>query len=244
MSGTKDIGSPLWTHKKPLLIYGAGRYGRSVVEILQAARRDAVGFLDDNCIIGAMIDGLPVLGRYDYLGTHDLHHDPMVLIIAIGDAQRRLELARAAAKRGWDFATVAHPSAVIAPQAWPQAGTVVFPGAIIGVGAKVGMHCVINNGASVGHEATVHDGASINDGVRIGGGVVIGEAVWLGMNAVVAPDVTIGARTIVGAGAVVLENLPADVTAVGAPARVVKQRSLLDAAVAWPDLSGIPHGLA
>jgi maltose O-acetyltransferase len=52
--------------------------------------------------------------------------------------------------------------------------------------------------------------------------VVIGDNVWLGGGVIVCPGVTIGANTVVGAGAVVTRDLPADVVAVGNPARVVK----------------------
>ncbi len=53
--------------------------------------------------------------------------------------------------------------------------------------------------------------------------IVIGDNVWLGGGVIVCPGVTIGANTVVGAGSVVVTDLPADVVAVGTPARVVKQ---------------------
>src|SRR4051812_42200018 len=52
--------------------------------------------------------------------------------------------------------------------------------------------------------------------------ITIGDNVWLGGGVIVCPGVTIGANTVVGAGAVVSRDLPADVVAVGNPARVVK----------------------
>ncbi|GIF72169.1 maltose O-acetyltransferase [Asanoa siamensis] len=53
--------------------------------------------------------------------------------------------------------------------------------------------------------------------------IVIGDNVWLGGGVIVCPGVTIGANTVVGAGSVVTRDLPADVVAVGSPARVVKR---------------------
>lgn len=53
--------------------------------------------------------------------------------------------------------------------------------------------------------------------------ITIGDNVWLGGGVIVCPGVTIGENTVVGAGAVVTKDLPADVVAVGNPARVVKQ---------------------
>lgn len=52
--------------------------------------------------------------------------------------------------------------------------------------------------------------------------VTIGDEAWLGAGVIVLPGVSIGARTTVGAGSVVVDDLPPDVLAVGSPARVVK----------------------
>ena len=52
--------------------------------------------------------------------------------------------------------------------------------------------------------------------------VVIGDGVWLGGGVIVCPGVTIGENTVVGAGAVVVKDLPANVIAVGNPARILR----------------------
>ncbi len=52
--------------------------------------------------------------------------------------------------------------------------------------------------------------------------IVIGDNVWLGGGVIVLPGVTIGENTVVGAGAVVTRDLPANAVAVGNPARVVR----------------------
>jgi maltose O-acetyltransferase len=53
--------------------------------------------------------------------------------------------------------------------------------------------------------------------------ITIGDNVWLGGGVIVCPGVTIGADTVVGAGSVVVRDLPAGVLAVGNPARVVRE---------------------
>jgi maltose O-acetyltransferase len=58
--------------------------------------------------------------------------------------------------------------------------------------------------------------------LRIGSRCSIGDDVWPGGGVIVLPGVTIGENTVVGAGAVVTRDLPADVVAVGNPARVVR----------------------
>ncbi|MFE4214708.1 sugar O-acetyltransferase [Streptomyces sp. NPDC056844] len=52
--------------------------------------------------------------------------------------------------------------------------------------------------------------------------ITIGDNVWLGGGVIVCPGVSIGDNSVIGAGAVVTKDIPADVVAVGNPARVVR----------------------
>lgn len=52
--------------------------------------------------------------------------------------------------------------------------------------------------------------------------ITIGDNVWLGGGVIVCPGVTIGDNSVIGAGAVVTKDVPANVVAVGNPARVVR----------------------
>lgn len=60
-------------------------------------------------------------------------------------------------------------------------------------------------------------------GGELGRPITVEHDVWLGGGAILTPGVTVGARTVVGAGAVVTKDLPADVVAVGNPARVLRK---------------------
>ncbi|WP_199302752.1 DapH/DapD/GlmU-related protein [Oscillatoria sp. FACHB-1406] len=53
--------------------------------------------------------------------------------------------------------------------------------------------------------------------------IKIGNNVWLGGNVVICPGVTIGDNTTIGAGSVVVKDIPANVVAVGNPCRVIRQ---------------------
>ena len=53
--------------------------------------------------------------------------------------------------------------------------------------------------------------------------ITIGDNAWLGGGVIVCPGVTIGRDTVVGAGSVVVHDLPPGVVAVGSPAHVVRE---------------------
>ncbi|MFJ5775361.1 sugar O-acetyltransferase [Streptomyces sp. NPDC093094] len=53
--------------------------------------------------------------------------------------------------------------------------------------------------------------------------ITIGDNVWLGGGVIVLPGVTIGDNSVVGAGSVVTKDVPANVVAVGNPARPVRE---------------------
>lgn len=123
-------------------------------------------------------------------------------------------------------------------------GTEIRPPFYVDYGSqiRVGARCFANYGLVALDVATI----TIGDDVQIGPNVqlltpthpvepaprrakweaakpiVIGDNVWLGGGVVVLPGVTIGENTVVGAGSVVTRDLPANVVAVGNPARVVR----------------------
>lgn len=73
---------------------------------------------------------------------------------------------------------------------------------------------------AAGHEL---DPQSRRDKLGYGAPITIEDNVWLGAGSVVGPGVTIGENTVVGANSVVMKSLPANVVAVGAPARIIRE---------------------
>ena len=99
----------------------------------------------------------------------------------------------------------------------------ICPGVRIGSAHEivVGDNCMIASNAYV----TDSDWHDIYNRISIGktAPVSIENNVWIGDSAIVCKGVTIGENSIIGAGAVVVDNIPANCVAAGNPARVVKQ---------------------
>ena len=113
-----------------------------------------------------------------------------------------------------------------------------------------GAHIAVGAGCFINYDAILLDCASITigDNVSIGpraqlvtalhpvddyearragwesaAPIVLGDNVWLAAGVIVCPGVTIGANSVVGAGSVVIGDIPARVLAAGNPCRVIRE---------------------
>lgn len=208
-----------------LVILGAGGHGREVAEIAadaeQAGGPRLVGFLDDDAARwGTDLDGVPVVGGWDWLREQDRQR--LGVAVAVGRPEVTARLLDRVEAEGFRIARVISPRAYVSPRAELHDGCLVFPFVSIHTRAVVGAGTTLNVGASLSHDTRVGRACNINPGARLAGLVTVGDGAYIGMMAAVIQGVRVGAWSVVGAGAVVIRDLPAHVTAVGAPARPIK----------------------
>lgn len=86
---------------------------------------------------------------------------------------------------------------------------------------RIGDSCMIASGAYL-TDADWHDVYNRNQTIGHTAPIIIGHNVWIGDSAIVLKGVTIGDNSIIGAGAVVAQDIPANVVVAGNPAKVVK----------------------
>jgi acetyltransferase EpsM len=168
--------------------------------------------------------GAPVLSTHASGGLASLREAiAPYIFIAIGNCPVRSKLAQAAEAAGLELVTVIHPRAVIAMEATLGRGTFVAAGAVINPGTTLGCNVIVNTCASVDHDCHIGEGVHLAPGSRLAGGVTVGARTWIGLNACVIQGRTIGRDSMIGAGAVVLQDLPDEVVAFGIPARVQRR---------------------
>ena len=120
------------------------------------------------------------------------------------------------------FGRVIDPSVEISDLVTIGEGTIICAHTIITVNIKIGSHVIINLDCTVGHDAIIKDFATLYPSVNVSGITNIGHAAELGTGMQIIQGKSIGDYSIVGAGAVVVKNIPEKCTAVGSPAKPIK----------------------
>ena len=214
----------------PLVIFGAGGLGREVLLLLQQLNEnhsiwDVRGFYDDQLPATPTVAGLPYLGTSaDLTATAQ----PLAVAVAVGSPAGRAAVVARLSSPQLSFPALVHPQVALAPQQRIALGEgcIIQQGCILTCDIVLGRFVLLNLGCTVGHDAVLDDFCSLMPHANVGGTVALGPGVYLGTNATIIQGVRVGANTIVGAGAVVVRDLPANITAVGVPAKSVKNEGI------------------
>jgi UDP-perosamine 4-acetyltransferase len=209
--------------RERIVIVGAGGHAREVMEILLSCQRvgedvEPIGFVDDGSSVSETLNGLPVLGNLEWLEGIDRAN--LGVICAVGTPSVCFTLAERVRTSGFRVANAIAPTAWIATSAKVGEGVMIFPNVVVNANAVIGDHVSLNVGSSVSHDSRVGPFCSVGPGARLAGNVILGARCFVGMGANVVHGVSIGDGCVIGAGSVVLQDLPAAVTAVGVPARI------------------------
>ena len=136
---------------------------------------------------------------------------------AVGSPGIRRRLLEAWPGESW-FTLVCKES-WIAQDASIGLGSTVAPLVAVNRFATIGRHVILNTGAIISHDTSIGDFSTIGPRAVVGGCCVIGVEAVLGIGCTVRDHVTIGDRACVAAGAVVVDDVPADAVVMGVPAR-------------------------
>ncbi|MGI6684352.1 MAG: acetyltransferase [Bacillota bacterium] len=211
---------------KPLIIIGVGGFGRETAWIVQKINKnnptwEFKGFVDlyDNNKTQT-VEGYPILGDLKWLKQVS---PDAYLVCAIGDPVKRYKLTRELEDIGFSFGTLIDPSVQMSDFIKIGEGSIICASCILTTNINIGKHVLLNLGCTVGHDTILEDYFSAMPGVNIAGDVKIGTGTYFGTGATIIDKLTVGAWSVIGAGAVVTKNIPANVMAVGVPAKIMKE---------------------
>ena len=209
---------------KRLVIIGAGGFGREVAEWARhcpAYRKEweIAGFLDDNpAALDRFTDfGLPILGNTQ---AYEPRADE-VYLIAIGHPPMRRIMRERFEERGAVFTRLIHESCVVGSRVQLDPGVILCPRVVLTCDLAIGANSALNVSTAMGHDARMGRDCQVSSFCDITGYVHIGDGVLFGSRASVIPGRKIGDEAVVGAGSVVVADVPPKVTVFGNPARIL-----------------------
>lgn len=123
------------------------------------------------------------------------------------------------------------PGAIIRDRVKISKNAVIMMGAVINIGAEIGEGSMVDMNAVVGARGKLGKNVHLGAGAVVAGVLEppskspceIGDNVLIGANSVILEGVKIGDGSVIAAGSVVIRDIPAEVVAAGAPAKIVKK---------------------
>jgi sugar O-acyltransferase (sialic acid O-acetyltransferase NeuD family) len=213
---------------RDLVIIGAGGFGREVLDVVDAINEEKptfnmVGFLVEAAYFekGQAVNEVPVLGDLDWLKGRA---DSVSFVVGTGDPATRQRLAEHARSLGVGGAVLVHPQAIVTRWVKMGEGTIVTAGCVLTNNIELGEHVHVNLDCTIGHDVVIGSFTTLSPGVHVSGSVTTGEGTFVGTGVNIVEKVALGEWCRVGAGSTVIKDVPADSTAIGVPAVVVRQR--------------------
>jgi len=210
--------------KENCIIVGAGTYGQVYAEYLKEDY-NILGFIDDDELVhNTKINGVIVLGKIDFLETYKDFNTRV--FVSIGNPDIRIKLLNKVRKLGFitpnyiDRSCNIHPSVQIGNKAvYILQGTIIMPL------TKIENDVMISSGTIISHHSLIKSGTFISFGVNVGASLEIDTQAYLGIGSVIMTGVKkIGKNATIGAGAVIIKDVPDGATVVGNPGRIIKQK--------------------
>ena len=200
------------------VILGGGGHASVLIDSMFVGGYTApCAVLDSNpALWGKDLFGVPILGGDDLLpglvGQGTSHF--VVGLGSTGDNRPRQRLFELGLAHDLMPFTVVHPAAIYSRWAILGPGAQVLPTSVVNAGARLGANVIVNTGAVVEHDLRR------NKVRRLPG---VGTGAHIGAGASVRECVNVGEWAIVGAGSVVIKDVPSRTIVVGVPAEEMRK---------------------
>jgi sugar O-acyltransferase (sialic acid O-acetyltransferase NeuD family) len=162
-------------------------------------------------------------------------------MVAIGDNAVRQAKTRLMESFGFQPISLVHPFSSVGHDVKIGAGVLICAAAVIDPGVVIGDGAIVNAGAAVGHESRIGKFTHISGASFIGANCVIDDLTFVAMRATVISGKSVGRNSFIGAGALVTKEVPADVSALGSPARYRSRGVVLSAEAPLAAMMAMPQ---
>lgn len=208
---------------KELLIIGARGFGREVYHTATKSHGFGTkwiikGFLDsDNQALSSHVGFPPIISSVeDYIV---LPND--IFCCALGSVADKKKYASIILEKKGVFTNIIHKDTQLFESYDSCKGLIVSSYTVLSCGLKLGDFVTFQNYVMVGHDAEIGSWCHFNSQSFVGGYAIIEDESTLHVGAKVLPKKRVGAKSTVGAGSVVVKDVPQSVTVFGVPAKIL-----------------------
>lgn len=204
-----------------VVIVGASGHAKVVIDLFREVDAFRVIGLVDADATPRKVLGIPVIGCDEDMPTLR-GQGVSSAFVAIGDNRLRYKIGRRLETLGFTLVKAVSRRAAVSPSAIIGAGVAIMAGAVVNAETRIEDLAILNTNASVDHDCRLGEACHVAPGSAIAGNVDIGRLAFLGVGVRAIPGVSIGEGSVVGAGATVVRDLPANIVAMDTPARVIR----------------------
>lgn len=206
------------------IIIGAGTYAEVYLAYLLEAGIEIVGFVDDApALQSKTVRDYPVLGTVSDLETLKEKMNVEAVYCPIGNNAVRVRLLKQAKAWGYKTPNYIHPSAVISPHVQMGEGVYVLLGTNIMPYTKIEDYVMISMNVNVAHHNLLEEGTFLSTGVNFGASITAHKRAYVGIGATIMTGLhELGEDCLIGAGAVVIKDVPSKAIMAGVPAKVIR----------------------
>ena len=211
---------------KEIFVLGIGGSTPVFIDIAEACNYKIAGLYHYNDErTGENDHGYPILGSFEDLYQSDIKGK--MFLLSQGDMKIREEVTNKLKQLGGLIPTLIHPTAIISRYAKvSEEGVVIGANCIVQADSVIKSNAVISDMALVCHQTIIGNYCFVGPKALVGAHIEVKDFAFIGQDALLVSGKvgTMGANSLLGAGAVLTKELPANVVAVGNPARVIKER--------------------
>ena len=214
---------------KNIVIIGSGGHANVVIDIIEREGKYNIhGILNRFEPLGKKIYDYEIIGQIEDIPTINEQTPIEGGIVAIGDNWLRQKVVDKIKNivPSFKFITTVHPQTQIGKAVKLGGGTVIMPGVTINANTVIGEHCILNTNSSIGHDAEMKNFSSLASNATLGGLTEVGAYSTIALSATLLHGIKIGEHTVIGAGAVVVKDMPSHVLGFGVPCKVIREREV------------------
>lgn len=207
------------------VIIGAGTYGEVYLTYLQEAGMEIVGFLDD-APKSNIICNIPVLGNIDSLPYLKERYGIEAVYCPLGNNKLRVKILSYAKELGYITPSYIHHSVVISPNVTIGDGVYILLGTTIMPYTTIKDYSMISMGVHLAHHSLIEEGVFLSTGCNFGASIIAHRYAYCGIGSTIMTGIKeLGEDCMIGAGAVVIQNVEPKAVVAGVPAKLIKYKN-------------------